>query len=294
MRRRSLIGGVLAVLLLSLSMAAMSPKLRERGFSAIMRDNERMEPFAIAPHLYYVGTSNISAFAIETSDGLILIDGGYEATAPVVLTNLHTLKFDPKTVRVLLNTHAHFDHAGGLAALKEATGAKLYASPYDADLLESGGRGDFFLGDWMTFPPVKVDHRLNDGEELKVGTTTLTAHFTPGHTKGCTSWSFPVEIDGRQLQALEICSLSTLVYRLVNNAQYPGIAADFSNTFSVLRNLRCDLFLVPHGTAFDLRKKRERQKAQPTANPFVDPEGCRALIDGSEADFRSKLKAQGG
>jgi metallo-beta-lactamase class B len=286
--------GLGVVVLLSLSVALVFPQLGVLAFSTIRRDNAPMEPFAIAPHFYYVGASDIAVFAIETSDGLILIDAGYAATAPMVLANVRTLNLDPKSVRILLNTHAHADHAGGLAALKVGMGAKLYASPHDADLLESGGRGDFFWGNWVRFPPVQVDHRLQDGEEVKLGSTTLTAHFTPGHTRGCTSWSFPLEFDGHRVQALEICSLSTLVYRLVRNKQYPDIAADFLRSFAVLRGLKCELFLLPHGKGFDLKEKRQRQRAGAAENPFIDPAGCRTYVDESETSFRSKLKAQGG
>src|SRR5262249_10949919 len=160
----------------------------------------------MAPGLYYVGSSDIAVFALNTSDGIILIDAGYESTGARVPDNLRAVGLDPANVRILLNTHSHVDHASGLAALEQLTGGQLYASPLDAPGLESGGRGDFFLGDWMTFPPVHVDHVLHDGEQVRRGERVLTAHFTPGHTKGCTSWTFPIEVDGREVQALVICS----------------------------------------------------------------------------------------
>jgi metallo-beta-lactamase class B len=268
------------------------PDLRALALSTLQRDNAPLEPFAITPHVYYVGSSGIAVFAIETTDGLILIDSGYERTVPMVLANLRKLGLNPELVRILLNSHAHFDHAAGLAKLKAETGAKLYASPRDAEILEAGGRGDFFLGDWMTFPKVTVDHRLSDGEEVRLGQTVLTAHFTPGHTKGCTSWSFPVEVDERTVEALEICSLSTMIYTLVGNKKYPEIATDFAHTYEVLHGLKCELFLGPHGHFFDLEHKRAIQMASASINPFVDPAGCRAFIDASEADFLRKLKEQ--
>jgi metallo-beta-lactamase class B len=285
-----IIGG--AVLLTCVGALLALPQLRAWAYSTLQRDNAQFEPFAIAPHLYYVGSSGIAVFAIETTDGLILIDSGYERTAPMVLANLRKLGLNPGSVRILLNTHAHVDHAAGLAQIKSETGAKLYASPRDAEILEAGGRGDFFLGDWMTFPKVTVDHRLSDGEEVRLGQAVLTAHFTPGHTKGCTSWSFPLEVDGRTVEALDICSLSTMIYRLAGNKNYPGIATDFAHTYDVLRGLKCELFLGPHGHFFDLEHKRASQMAGASSNPFVDPAGCRAFIDAGEADFHKKLKRQ--
>ena len=282
--------GLLAVL----SAFAGSAALRERTYSIVMRDNGAMRPFAIAPQLYYVGSSDIAVFAIATSAGLIVLDGGYESTAPMVLENLRRLGFDPHDVRILLASHAHFDHASGLARLKAETGAKLYASPADATLLESGGSGDFYLADWMTFPKVAVDHRLHDGEEVKLGEMSLTAHFTPGHTKGCTSWSFPLQVDGSTVQALSICSLSILRYRLVANEAYPNIAADFQHSFAVLRQLPCELFLGAHGSFFDLHGKRAKQIVGATPNPFIDGPGCSAFIEARRKVFLAALRRQGG
>lgn len=290
MRRWLGVLGVLAVL----GALASSAALRGRTYSVVMRDNGAMSPFAIAPQLYYVGSSDIAVFAIATSAGLIVLDGGYETTAPMVLENLRRLGLDPHTVRILLASHAHFDHASGLARLKAETGAKLYASPEDATLLEAGGRSDFYLADWMTFPKVAVDHRLHDGEEVKLGEMTLTAHFTPGHTKGCTSWSFPLQVDGSTVQALAICSLSILSYRLVGNEAYPNIATDFEHSFSVLRQLPCELFLGAHGSFFDLHGKRAKLSAGATPNPFIDRPGCSAFIEARRKAFMAALRRQGG
>lgn len=280
-------------MLAGLGALVLSASLRERAYSVLLQDSASMAPFAIAPRLFYVGSSDIAVFALQTSEGLIVIDGGYDWTAQRVIENLRKLGFDPRSVRILLNSHAHFDHAAGLSRLKAETGARLYASPEDAALLEAGGRGDFCLGDWMTFPRVSVDHLLRDGEEVRLGDTTLTAHFTPGHTKGCTSWSFPVKVDGATVQALSICSLSTLRYRLVENPAYPGIVQDFTHSFDVLARLPCELFLGAHGKFFDLAGKRARQLAGGSANPFIDAAGCRTFIEGRRQVFREALARQG-
>jgi metallo-beta-lactamase class B len=275
-----------------LALVACSPLMRANVYSTLLQDNNPVAPIEIAPGLYDVGSSDIAVFALTTSAGIILIDAGYESTAARVPANLRALGLDPANVRIMLNTHAHVDHAAGLAALKRLTGAELFASPLDAPLLQSGGQGDFFLGDWMTFPPVHVDHVLRDGQVVRLGERALTAHFTPGHTKGCTSWSFPIEVDGREVQALIICSLGTLQYRLVDNPRYPNIVADFEHSYAVLHQLPCELFLGAHGKFFDLARKRRALAAGVRPNPFVDPAGCRAFIDRSEAEFHATLARQ--
>lgn len=285
--------GALALVLLGLvGLALWSPMYRVEMYSALQQDNRPVEPFQIAPGLYYVGASDIAVYALTTQDGIILIDSGYESTAQRVPGNLRKLGLDPASVRVILNTHAHVDHASGIAALKQQTGAKFYASPGDKDELESGGRGDFYLGNWVPYPPAHVDHVLHDGEVVQLGGRALTAHFTPGHTKGCTSWSFPIPVDGREVQALVICSVSLLGYRLVDNLDYPQIAADFSHSFGVLRALPCELFLGAHGKWGRLLDKMHVLAANDSPNPFIDPVGCRNFLALSEQHFRQVLAQQ--
>ncbi|HVY85069.1 MAG TPA: subclass B3 metallo-beta-lactamase [Caulobacterales bacterium] len=293
MRRRVLLGA-LAVIVAALAALALSPALREDAWSLALRDNAPVAPFQIAPGLDYVGSSDIGVYALTTRDGIILIDAGYESTAARIPANLRALGLDPANVRIILNTHAHFDHAAGIAAMQRLTGAQVYASPGDAPELRCGGRGNFFLGDWMTFPLVRVDHVLHDGEQVRLGERVLTAHFTPGHTKGCTSWTFPIVVDGQERQALIICSLSTLRYRLVDNRDYPNIAADYEHTYSVLHHLPCEVFLGAHAKWFDMDRKRRALAAGRSPNPFVDPIGCRTHIDTREAAFFRELERQGG
>ena len=270
----------------------LSPATLERAYSFAQQDNNPEPPVEIAPGVYFVGASDIASYAIDTGDGLILIDGGYADTVPQILANLHALGFDPSDVRILLSTHAHFDHAAGLAALKQATGAELYASPADAVLLRAGGRGDFFLRDFFRYQPVEVDRELSDGESVTLGAVTLTAHFTPGHTKGCTSWTFPVTMDdGRIQQALVICSLSTLSYDLTDNPAYPNIVADYGHTYETLTALPCDVFLGAHGRWFDLPGRRARVAAG-DRDAFVAPAECRAFLAESRAAFEAAVALQ--
>lgn len=247
-------------------------------------------PFQIAQGLYYVGSKEVGAYLIVTDDGLILLDGGAEGFARQELANVRALGFDPRRVRILLNSHAHLDHAGALAALKRATGARFYASRADTPLLQSGGRGDFFWDDTMRFPPVRVDQIIDDGAKVSLGGVTLTAHVTAGHTKGCTTWTGAFKTGGVVRQALFLCSVSVLPgYRLVRDPKYPGQAADYEASFRTLRALPCEIFLGSHGGFYGMLAKRAALAAKPASNPFVDPQGCRSFLADSEAAFRTRL-----
>ena len=262
------------------------------------------EPFRIAGNLYYVGTPDATSFLLTGSEGDVLIDGGYPESAPLIMASIAKLGFRITDVRVLLNSHAHFDHAGGLAALQKASGAELWVSGGDADAVASGGAHD----PSATFLPVKilgvvglarysaprVDHRFKDGATIRVGPIELTAHVTPGHTRGCTSWSFPVRDGDRELLAVDVCSLSLLPgMRLVEPERYPGIRADFERSFTTLRGLPADIFLGAHASFFDLQRKvRERASANDPTEPFIDRAGYLHYIDRAEARFRKLLADQ--
>jgi len=248
--------------------------------------NRPVEPFKIAEDLFYVGASDIASYLITTKAGHILVDGGFVETAPQIEANIAKLGFKLGDVKVLLNTHAHFDHAGGLAALKAKSGARLLASSLDAPLLEAGGKGDFRWGDEGAYPPVTVDRRLADGETVALGGVELTARVTAGHTKGCTTWTWKTG----ELDVVLVCSASILDYRFVGQESYPGIRADFERTFATLRKLAAGIFLAPHTGFFDLESKRARLGGE--ANPFVDPEGYRAWVERAEKAFRDELERQ--
>jgi metallo-beta-lactamase class B len=207
-------------------------------------------PFQIADNLYYVGASDVTSYLIVTGGGkLILLDGGLGQTAPQILANIRKLGFDPRNVRILLNSHAHFDHAGGLAALKAATGAMFLASDGDAPVLAAGGTNDFALKN-AAFPPIKADHPVVDGMKVALGGVTLTAHITAGHTKGCTTWTMPVTIEGETKEALFLCSLTVLPqFRLIGDPNYPNQADDFVKSFATLKTLKCEVFLASHGSS---------------------------------------------
>lgn len=252
------------------------------------------EPVRIADNLYYVGTAGIASYLLTSPQGHILIDGAMPTSAKLIEGSIEKLGFKPTDVKVLLNTHAHFDHTGGLADLKADTGAKFYASAGDRQALETGtyvGSEDVKA---FNFKPVKVDHVLKDGEQVKVGTTVVTAHLTPGHSGGCTTWTFPVTVAGQTKQALLYCSTSVAANRLVSKTkgpQYPGIVKDYETTFAKLKAMKADVFLAPHAEQFGLKAKRDRLAAG-DANAFVDPGELARTVAESEQAFREQLAKQ--
>ena len=279
--------GAVAVAAAALSFSASNPA------QAAPHDNDPLAPFEIADGVYYVGASDIASYLFRTRAGLILLDGGYDTTAPLILANIATLGFDPKAVKILLSTHGHLDHAGGLARLKRETGATLYASALDGALMARGGKGDFGLKDLAPYPPVIADRTLVDGQKVSLGGVTLTAHLTPGHTRGCTTWTLPVRVAGKVRQALILCSNSILPpYRLdAAHESYPGIAADYEKSYAFWRGAPCEVFLASHGIFFDMQAKRAALLAGKT-DAFVDPAGCKAWFDKGYAGFRAELKKQ--
>ena len=241
--------------------------------------NNPVEPFRIIGNVYYVGAAGVSAFLIRTTDGLILLDGALPETAPRIARNIATLGFNIRDVKVLLNSHAHYDHGGGLAELKRLSGASLVASAADAPALEAGD---------PDMPAVRVDRRINDGDTVALGGVTMTAHLTPGHTKGCTTWTTAAAEGGRSYDVLFHCSTS-VVDTLVGNTKYPNIVQDYEKTFATLRAMKADIFLTNHPFFFDIEKKRA---AMGTAgpNPFVDPTELQRFNDRQEQNFKAALE----
>jgi metallo-beta-lactamase class B len=248
------------------------------------------EPFRIAGNFYYVGANDVTSFLITGPQGHILIDGGYPGTPPLIMASIARLGFDIKDVKVLLNSEPHFDHAGGLAELQNASGAELWASERSASAIASGGDDpDIFLPIrvliWtgiIRYPAARVDHRFNDGDTIRVGPVAVTAHATPGHTRGCTSYTFPVRDGERVLNVVSACSLVD-----VQGSRSAAYRADFERTFRVLRSLPADIWVSSHARLFGrYRKFAARATAKNPVDPFIDPDGYRAYIDSGEARIR--------
>lgn len=251
-------------------------------------------PFKIGEGLYYVGAYDLAAYLLVSKAGLIVLDGGDQAVGRQVVANIRTLGFDPANVKVLLNTHQHFDHAAGLATIKKAApGARLYASAADGPIIAAGGRGDPFLkGPRFEYEAVTPDVILKDGQKVTFAGWTLTAHVTGGHTKGCTTWTFPVTVAGKVRQAQVHCSSSVLPgYKLGKSETYPGITADYEKSFATWKSLPCEVFLASHATFYGLAAKKQALDAG-KQDAFVDPAGCKAFYARQEAAFRAELKRQ--
>ena len=272
-------------------LAGVTGTLAAQGGGTSAERREAGAPFRIADNLYHVGASDSAVYLIVGKQGMILLDGGFAEDAGTVLANVEALGFDPRKIRYLLNSQAHQDHAGGLAAIKARTGALMLASRGDKALLERGGTGDFAFADRLPFPPVTVDRVVADGETVDVGGAVVTARLTPGHTKGCTSWTMRTKDGGRMLDALFICGASAPGYRLVGNSGYPGVMGDFRASFAKWRKLKCELFLGAHGSYFGLEAKKARMGPR-RANPFVDPAGCRRFLAEAEAEIEAQAREQ--
>ena len=257
------------------------------------------EPFRIAGNLYYVGANDVASFLITGPEGHVLIDGGYPGTPPLIMASIAKLGFDIHDVKVLLNSHAHYDHAGGLAELQKVSGAEVWVSEGDSGLMASGGDnpdlGVLRLLVWSglaRYPAPRIDHVFRDGAKVRVGPTELTAHITPGHTPGCTTWSFPVRDGDRELLAVDVCSLGEPV-SLFEPRPSAKVQAEFEHSIGVLRSLPADIFLTAHAREFGrYRKFVARDTARDPAEPFIDREGYRAYIDSAEVRFRRQLASE--
>ena len=252
---------------------------------------EPAEPFRIAGNFYYVGANDASAFLITGPEGHVVLDGGYPTTAPMIMASIAKLGFDIKDVKVLLNSEPHPDHGGGLPVLQQASGAQLWASEASAGVLASGGDDpDMALPlrvlTWIGligYPPARVDHRFRDGDTIRVGPIAITAHVTGGHTRGCTSWSFPARDGDRVLNVVSACDLGVMA-----GMRYPEQGADLERSFRVLRSLPADIWVTCHARSWGrYRKFVASATAKNPVDPFIDPDGYRAYLDKAEADFRN-------
>jgi metallo-beta-lactamase class B len=270
------------------------------GCSAFAQDNPDWTtphaPFRIIGSVYYVGSKDLASYLITTSQGHILINSNLTSSVSLIRKNVEALGFHFSDVKILLISHAHWDHAAGSAAIKRLTGAKYMVMDADVPVVESGGKADFQYGSEAAsqFPVTKVDRVLHDGDEVKLGGVVLVAHKTPGHTKGCTTWTMKVREDSKSYNVVIVGSPNVNTgYKLVGNAAYPTIAQDYELTFQTLKSLPCDVFLGAHGLYFGMEAKFARMKPG-EANPFVDPEGYKSYVAEREQTFFKELAKQSG
>ncbi len=256
------------------------------------RWNQPVTPFKIIGNVYYVGAHEVSSYLITTSQGHILLDSGFLETVPQIKQNVAQLGFRMEDVKVLITSHSHADHVGGIALLKQLSGARLMVSEADADMLARGGKDDPNFGDRFLFDAVTADRRLRDGDTVQLGDVTMTARLTPGHTKGCTTWTMKVREGSKLYDVIFFGSTSAPGYKLIGNAGYPNIVQDYESTFRLLKTLPSDVFLAPHGSFFALHEKRKRLTEGAPQNPFVDKQEFKRFVERSERDFRAELKRQ--
>jgi metallo-beta-lactamase class B len=251
-------------------------------------------PFRIAGNLYYVGSGDLASYLIATPKGLILINGNLTSSPPLIRKSVEALGFKFTDIKILLISHAHYDHCGGSAEIIRRTGAKYEVMDGDVRVVESGGKRDFAYGaeKGMHFPPAHVDRVLHDGDTVHLGGTVLTAHLTAGHTRGTTTWTFDETESGRLLHVVIVGSPNVNPgYKLVGNTVYPRIATDYKHGFDVLRALPCDIFLGAHGGYFGLTEKYARWNAG-DKNAFIDPAGYKVYVADREQAFEAEVQRQ--
>jgi len=255
---------------------------------------EPFPPYRIIGNIYYVGSRGLASYLITTPKGDILINSGLATSVPQIRASVEKLGFQFNDIKILLISHAHWDHASGSAQIKEITGATYMVMDADVPVIEAGGKGDFMYGDNLNsrFQPTKVDRVLHDGDKVELGGTVLVAHLTPGHTKGCTTWTLQVRDAGKTYNVVIVGSTNVNPgYKLVNNTLYPQIAQDYERTFRVLKSLPCDVFLGAHGSYYGMEAKYARMKPG-APNPFIDPDGYKKFLAQKEQDFRRELAKQ--
>ena len=240
-------------------------------------------PHKIVGNLYYVGTRSLGTFLIVTPQGNILINSDYERTVPVIKASVEKLGFKFTDIKILLGSHAHGDHMEGDALAKELSGAQVMAMAEDIPALQT-----MRTPSGKPRPDYKV---IRDGEKVTLGGTTLVAHLTPGHTRGCTTWTATVEEGGKQYNVVIIGSVGVNQgTQLVNNKQVPQIAEEYQRSFRILRGLKCDVPLGSHPAMYNLAEKYPKVGKGP--NPFIDPQGYKTELDIQETAFNAVFEEQ--
>jgi metallo-beta-lactamase class B len=276
-----------ACLLASVPFALASEPVLPQSSAYLTRNEWRqpIAPFRIAEHTWYIGTQGLTALLILTPEGAVLIDGGLPQAADMLLQRMRELGVQPHDLKLILHSHAHGDHAGPIAAIKRATGARVVSNAESAVLLARGGSNDLHFGDGILYPAVQADRLVMDGEAVELGGIRFVAHYTPAHTPGSLSWSWRDTRDGKPLDIAFADSLSAPGYHLIDNPRYPHIVDDYRHGFAAVRALPCDLLITPHPDASGWTPAN-------TAAPHPSPITCRAYADTAEAKLDAQLAEQ--
>jgi len=283
------------------SLAAQSPTdsaRRARECSSCAVWNAPQKPFRIFGSAYYVGTHGLSSILITSARGHALIDGALPESAPLILANIRALGFRSEDVKLILNSHAHYDHAGGIEALRQATGATVAASRWSARTIEAGKGipGDPQFSIVLPYPPVPTVRPISDGEVLRAGDVALTAHFTGGHTPGGTTWTWKSCEEQRCLDFVYADSQSPVSaddFLFSRNTTYPNALADFEHSFSVLESLSCDILLTPHPGASNVFERLAARDSG-NANAFVDRDACGRLAKENRRQLDARIAREKG
>lgn len=251
-------------------------------------------PVRIVGNLYYVGTYDLASYLITTSEGSILVNTGVDSSVPMIRSNMESLGLRFADIKLLLATHGHWDHVGGMADMKRLTGARMLIHEADAPVLEDGGNSDFRFpqGRGAVYEPVKVDQRLKDGDTIRLGTTELTVHHHPGHTKGATSFTFTTQDGGRSYRVLivNMAGINEGV-KLLDSPGYPNIVQEYARTFEKQKQLSADIFVSSHAGQFGLHDKYKPGDAY-NPNRFVDPEGYMQRVLRLEQAYLDQLQRE--
>ena len=279
------------VALVSLTVAGEAQTPRDLLAAMKVKWNTPTEPFKMIGNVYYVGTDGLASYLITSPQGHILVDTVMPESTAQIKASIEKLGFKIGDIKYLLNTHAHIDHTGGLAEMKQASGAQLVAGEADKPLLEGGYYPGAQEETALAFPPVKVDRTVREGDTVTVGDVTLTAHETPGHSPGCTSWTFTVKDGDASRSVLIFCSATVALNRLVPNPTYRGIVEDYRKTFARAKEMKPDVLLAPHPEMYNMPEKRAKI-ADGAPNPFVSPGEFNAYAAKLEKAFEDSLAKQ--
>jgi metallo-beta-lactamase class B len=254
--------------------------------------DEPTDPVKIVGPLYFVGTAGLSSWLFATPEGHILLNTGMPTSGPMIVESIRKLGFKPEDIKIIINGHAHSDHAGAFDFMRKLSGAQVAVMEPDVRPMEDGGKSDFhYGGDWqiMGWPPVKVDRVLRDGDTVKLGDVVLTAYNTPGHTRGSTTWATTL-FDGGKAYTIVFPDGGGFNpgYRVAKSPSYPGITDDYRRTHHAWEMLKPDIWLGHHTEYFDLEGKRKRAQTD-GVNAWVDPEGYRRFVAGKKRAFEDEV-----
>lgn len=291
-RARLPIAGLL--LIAALSAVTLFGQAAAPGCSQCKEWNQPQKPFRIFGNTYYVGPHGLSSILITSSAGHVLIDGGLPESAKLIAANISALGFRMEDVKVIVNSHVHFDHAGGIAELQRMSSARVLASEWTARVMKAGGmgRGDPQYGAVAGIPVVANVHELSDGERITVGDVVITAHLTPGHTPGGTSWTWR-SCEDKMCRSMvfadSLTPISAKGFRFTNSQEYPQALEDFEKSFHFLETTPCDVLITTHPDASDLWERVQGRAEGKTPDPMVNPGACASLAQRGRESLRERL-----